>query len=243
MVAIKYLSILGISVVYLYAAPNASEIYQKTVKVLSIPQIKFQVSSTIRSGSYLEKQMFSLARMEGEKDSSLLVCFASPSKIKGTAMLFKKNKSDSQTFVYFPVLDRVRIVPKQNEKEEAFGLGLSYSEMQNSTDQLSFLKTISDHGKSYYQLLKNVEGTKTVYTISVDDVILKKMDVFENNQLLKEVFIDEVKALRGQTIITKWHILDHIKDESLSYDINEESIQTVVDSRLFNQSALTHCKP
>ena len=158
-------------------------------------------------------------------------------------MLLKKSKSDSQTFVYFPALDRVRLVPKQNEKEEAFGLGLSYSEMQNSKEELRFLKTITDHGKSFYQLLKKADETQTIYTISVDDIVLKKMDVFENGQLQKEIFIDEVKELRGQMIITKWHIMDHIKNETLSYDINEASIQTVVDSKIFTQSALTHCKP
>lgn len=239
----RLLITLGLSIASLCAAPSASEIYQKTVKILSIPQIKFQVLSTIKSGNYLEKQMFSLARMEGERESSLLVCFASPSKIKGTAMLLKKSKSDSQTFVYFPALDRVRLVPKQNEKEEAFGLGLSYSEMQNSKEELRFLKTITDHGKSFYQLLKKADETQTIYTISVDDIVLKKMDVFENGQLQKEIFIDEVKELRGQMIITKWHIMDHIKNETLSYDINEASIQTVVDSKIFTQSALTHCKP
>jgi uncharacterized protein (DUF342 family) len=233
---------LGLSVVSLYAAPSASEIYQKTVRVLSIPEIKFQVSSTITSGSYLEKQMFSLSRMEKDGESSLLICFASPTKVKGTAMLLKKNKNDSQTLVYFPALDRVRLVPKQNEKEEAFGLGLSYSEMQNTKEDLSLLKTITQHGQSYYQLLKNCDGSKTIYTISVDNLILKKMDIYEENELQKEVFIDEVKELHGKPIITKWHICDHIKNQTLSYDINEDSIQTVVDSKLFSKTALTHCK-
>jgi hypothetical protein len=238
----RLLIALGISVAYLYAAPSASEIYQKTVKVLSIPEIKFQVSSTITSGNYLEKQMFSLSRMEKDGDSSLLICFASPSKVKGTAMLLKKNKNESQTLVYFPALDRVRIVPKQNENEEAFGLGLSYSEMQNNKDDLSFLKSITQHGETYYQLLKNSDGKKTIYTISMDDLILKKMEIFDNNQLQKEIFIDEVKEIHGKTIITRWHINDHIKNQTLTYDINEDSIQTVIDTKLFTQTALTHCK-
>lgn len=238
----RLLIVLGLSIASLYAAPSASDIYQKTVKVLSIPEIRFQVSSIITSGNYLEKQMFSLSRMEKDGESSLLICFASPTKVKGTAMLLKKNKSDSQTLVYFPALDRVRVVPKQNEKEEAFGLGLSYSEMQNNKDDLSFLKPITIRGESYYQLLKNTEGTKTVYTVSMDNLVLKKMEVYDDNQLQKEVFIDEVKELRGKTIITKWHINDHIKNQTLAYHINEDSIQTVIDSKLFTQTALTHCK-
>ncbi|MDD2368327.1 MAG: outer membrane lipoprotein-sorting protein [Sulfuricurvum sp.] len=238
----RLLIALGISVASLYAAPSASEIYQKTVKVLSIPEIKFQVSSTITSGKYLEKQIFSLSRMEKDGESSLLICFASPSKVKGTAMLLKKNKNDSQTLVYFPALDRVRLVPKQNEKEEAFGLGLSYSEIQNNKEDLSFLKTVTQHGEACYQILKNKDGVKTIYTITVNDLVLKKMDIFENELLQKEVFIDEVKELHGKTIITKWHINDHIKNQTLVYDINEDSIQTVVDSKLFTQTALTHCK-
>lgn len=239
----RVLIALGLSTASLCAAPSASEIYQKTVKVLSVPEIKFQVSSVIASGNYLEKQMFSLARMEEKGESSLLICFASPSKIKGTAMLLKKNKSDSQTSVFFPALDRVRLIPKQNHKEEAFGLGLSYSEMQNNKDDLSFLKTITKNKESFYQLLKNSEGLKTVYTISIEDLILKKMDIFEDDELRKEVFIDEIKTLQGQTMITKWHIRDYVKNQTMSYDINEDSIQKVVDRRAFSQSALSHCKP
>jgi uncharacterized protein (DUF342 family) len=68
------------------------------------------------------------------------------------------------------------------------------------------------------------------------------MDIYEESELQKEVFIDEVKEFHGKTIITKWHILDHIKNQTLSYDINEDSIQTIVDSKLFTQTALTHCK-
>lgn len=157
-------------------------------------------------------------------------------------MLLKKNKNDSQTLVYFPALDRIRIVPKQNEKEEAFGLGLSYSEMQNNKEDLSFLKNITQHGETCYQIVKNKDGVKTIYTISVNDLVLKKMEIFEDDRLQKEVFIDEVKELQGKTIITKWHINDHIKNQTLVYDIHEDSIQTIVDSKLFTQSALTHCK-
>lgn len=234
---------LGCSIASLYAAPTASEIYERTAKVLSQPQIKFQVASTITSGDYVEEQLFSLARVENKTDSSVLICFASPVKIKGTAILMKKNLEESQASVFFPSLGRIRLIPKQNEKDEVFGLGLSFSEMQNSKENLALLQTITQDNKSYYQLQKQLHDTKTIYTISTDDMVLKKMDIYKESSLMKEVFVDEFKIINTKIMITKWHILDHIKNQTLVYSIKEESIQNFVDMKIFNNSFLSHCKP
>lgn len=231
------------SVATLYATPNAAEIYEKTAKVLSMPQIKFQVASTISSGNYVDEQLFSLARVEERDKSSVLVCFVSPVKVKGTAILMKKEGLESQASVYFPSLGRIRLIPKQNEKDEVFGLGLSFSEMQNHKEDLTFLQISLIDAKKYYQLQKLSDTTKTIYTISVDGLALKKMEIYTNEKLSKEVFIDELKKIRSNTMITKWHIYDHSKQETLSYAIKEESIQNVVDKKIFTNASLTHCRP
>ncbi|MBU1927729.1 outer membrane lipoprotein-sorting protein, partial [bacterium] len=232
---------LGCSIASLCAAPSASEVYEKTAKVLSQPQIKFQVASTITSGNYVEEQVFSLARIEDKTQSSVLVCFASPVKIKGTAILMKKNLDESQASVFFPSLGRTRLIPKQNEKDEVFGLGLSFSEMQNNKDDLTFLQTVTQDEKLYYQLQKKLDDTRTVYTISVDDIILKKMDIYKEELLVKEVFVDELKKINTKIMITKWHIFDHLKNQTLAYNIKEDSIQNFVDKKIFSNSSLSHC--
>lgn len=234
---------LGCSIASLYAAPSASEIYEKTAKVLSQPQIKFQVASTITSGDYVEEQVFSLARVEDKTQSSVLICFAFPVKVKGTAILMKKNLGESQASVFFPSLGRTRLIPKQNEKDEVFGLGLSFSEMQNNKEDLTFLQTITQNEKSYYQLQKKLDDTKTIYIISVDDIVLKKMEIYKDDVLVKEVFVDELKKINAKTMITKWHIFDHLKNQTLAYNIKEESIQNFVDKKIFSNASLSRCTP
>lgn len=239
----RVLITLGCSLASLYATPSASEIYEKTAKVLSQPQIKFQVTSTITSGDYVEEQVFSLARIEDKTQSSVLICFASPVKVKGTAILMKKTLDESQASVFFPSLGRTRLIPKQNEKEEVFGLGLSFSEMQNNKEALTFLQTITQDEKSYYQLQKNLDGTKTIYTISIDDVVLKKMEIYTEEVLVKEVFVDEVKKINAKIMVTKWHIFDHLKNQTLAYAIKEESIQNFVNTKIFSNASLSRCTP
>jgi len=226
----------------LWAAPTATEIYQKTVKVFSVPQLKFQVLSTMTSGSYSQKQLFSIARRQDGDITSSLVCFAYPADVKGTAILIKKDGHDTQSSVYFPAIGRIRLIPKENENEEVFGLGLSFSELQNNQINLRFLPQKMKNAREYYEIEKRVDNHRTIYEIDKETLILKKMDVYDNATLEKEIFVDDSKVVEGNMMVTKWHILDHVKDQTLTYTVRESSVQTKVEKKLFVNSLLTHCK-
>lgn len=184
-----------------------------------------------------------MSRMEQGKNSSLLICFSSPAALKGTAMLLKKSPQDSQTYVYLPSLERVRLIPKQNEREEAFGLGISYAEMQNQNDEFFFIKTFSEEGNTFHKIAKRNGNRVTYYSVDAENNRLKKMEIVENTRLEKEIFIDEIKTFKGNMIITKWHIQDYLKNETLRYDVNENSMQSALKERDFALSSLSHCKP
>lgn len=226
----------------LLAAPTATEIYQKTVKIFSVPQLKFQVLSTMTSGSYAQKQLFSIARRQDGDIASSLVCFAYPLDIKGTTILIKKDGIQTQSSVYFPAIGRIRLIPKEDENEEAFGLGLSFSELQNNELNLRFLPQKIKDGREYYEIEKRVDNHRTIYEIDKETLILKNMNVYNNTTLEKEVFVDSSKIIEGNMMVTKWHILDHVKDQTLTYIVRDSSVQTKVEKKIFVNSLLTHCK-
>lgn len=235
---------LAFSASMLNAAPDAMDIYRNSIKVLSIPQIKFSVTSLLSSGNFQEKRVFSLSRNEVGDESSLLICFASPSQIRGTAMLLKKKPDASQTYVYVPALERVRLIPKQQENEEAFGLGISYAEMEGERGNITYIKTLIDNGKPYHIICKESGSTKTYYTVSSTTNVVKKMSVYENNRLSKEIIVDSFKEMNEKTVITKWHINDFIRQETLAYSIDETSIRKgTLNPKEFSLSQLNHCKP
>ncbi len=223
--------------------PSAEEIYQKSIKVLSVNKIKFQVKSEMQSGEYRQKQIFSLARVGNESKSSSLICFLYPKSIKGTAILLKKDSHTSSVLVYFPSLGRTRLIPKEKENDEAFGLGLSFAEIQNNTSRLKSLGTFSKDSKIYYKIEKDLGEEKTIYIIDKKNMVIQKMSVYKNKKLEKEIFIDSLIIFHNKKMISKWHIVDYVKNKETFYTIDKKSITSAFNKRIFRKNAITHCKP
>ena len=197
----------------------------------------------MKSGTYTQKQIFSLARIGDDSKSSSLVCFLYPKNIKGTAILLKKNLQESSTLVYFPSLGRSRLIPKEKENDESFGLGLSFSEIQNNTTELKNLGEFTKDSKTYYKLEKDSGTHKTIYIIDKKSMVIQNMSIYKNQTLEKEIFIDSLTKFHNQKMISKWHIVDYVKNKETYYSINKKSITSSFNKKIFRKNAITHCKP
>jgi len=222
---------------------DAQEVYKRSVKLLTLDKIKFQVTSLMKSGDYTKEQVFTLFREENGKNSSSLVCFTSPKDIKGTAILLKKSEETSSILVYFPSLGRSRIIPKENEDNEAFGLGLSFAQIQNNTQDLKSEGEITINKKSYYKLAKTSKKGKTFYIIGKQNMILKEIETYKDKKLEKKVIIDNYALLNGKKIITQWHIIDFLKAKETQYSVDTKTITTAFSKKVFKRSAISRCKP
>jgi len=224
----------------LFAHPSAEEIFNKSTKLLSFDSIKFQVISQLSSGDFQEEQHFSFARKSDTKQSVSLVCYLAPDNIKGSAILFKKKQEGYNTLVYFPSLGRTRIIPKKNENDEALGLGLSFAEIQNKPHTLKYL----EEAPKYYKIEKQVNEDETIeYEISKQDMIVRKMQFFKAKELQKEILIKEITTISNKPIITQWIIRDYKKNKKTLYKVNKKTIKTSFNSKIFNKSMLSHCRP
>lgn len=239
----RILVALSLSVVTLFAHPSAKEIYQESTKVLSFNKIKFHVTSKMQSGAYSQEQLFSVARIGNAKKSTSLICFLLPKSIKGTAILLKKEPHNSTTLVYFPSIGRSRLIPKEHEKDEALGLGLSFSEIQNNSKHLSYLGEVSQNGTTFYKIQKQVANERTLYLIAKDDMVLRDMQIFDKKTRIKEIHIKKFISLHGKMLITAWEIKDYLKNKQTLYTVDTNSIMTTFNKRIFKKSALSHCRP
>jgi len=226
----------------LLASQSAKEIYDQSTKVLSFEKIKFQVTSLMTSKNYREEQRFSLANTTDGQSTRSLICFLAPMNVKGTAILLDRDAQSSSTLVYFPSLGRSRIVPKKDEDNEAFGLGLSFAEMQNKTSSLKRLADVKRGKKSYYQIVKEGEKHTTRYLIDKKTMVIKEMNIYENEQLVKKVIVDKFALLHHKPLIIQWHIEDFVKQKETLYRVDTKSISTAFNTNIFKRSAISHCR-
>lgn len=197
----------------------------------------------MQSGAYTEEQRFSIASEGNDEKSTSLICFLSPKNIKGTAMLFKKDLAQSSTLVYFPSIGRSRLIPKEHENDEAVGLGLSFSELQSTTQNLRFIAETTQNGKKFYEIEKDLNNKHTIYLINKDDMVLKNMQIFEGKKLIKEVRVNKTLSFQGKKLIAEWEILDYKKNKQTHYTVDTNSITTAFNKRIFKKSALSRCRP
>jgi ribosomal protein S8 len=227
----------------LSGAQNAQEIYKRSVKVFAVDKIRLHVRSVMKRQAYEQEQHFTLTRYAKGNTSDTLVCFSYPQNIKGTAILLKNSGKTASTLVYFPALGRSRLIPKEDENNEAFGLGLSFAELQNKAENIQELEEVTKEGRTYYKLAKINAKQKTLYFIDKKSMLIKEMDIYENAKLIKKVFIDKAALFHGKKIITQWHIQDFEKEKTTTYSVDTKSITTSFSKRIFKRSALSHCKP
>ncbi len=230
-------------VALLGATQTPQQIYQKSVKLLLADKIKFQVHSLMRSHEYEQEQSFSIARYADKKRSTTLVCFTYPQNIKGTAILLKNDYHHSSTLVYFPSLGRSRLIPKEDEQNEAFGLGISFSEMHNDASHLANLGKVKKDGHTYYKLVKIDDEQKTLYFIDTQSMVLKEMQIYKSTERIKDIVIQKIALFHGKKIIIKWFIKDYEKDKVTYYKVDTKSITSSFNNSIFKRSAISHCRP
>lgn len=223
-------------------AQSAKEVLEKSVRLFSGGDIRFRVEETIVRPGGEQKRTFVVARRERGGEKELLIRFTAPSTLRCTAILTKKRGEKAQTYVYFPSLGRVRIIPPSKENKEAVGLGISYARLHESGGKLLPLKKMRETGHELYRVTRLEKGDKSVYTIDADTLRLLRLDVYEKGRLVKEVVVDEVGEAAGRTLVLAWHIVDQKKRRELRFRVDPASVSTEVKAAWFARNRLRRCR-
>ncbi|WP_321324895.1 outer membrane lipoprotein-sorting protein [Thiomicrorhabdus sp.] len=222
---------------------DAQEIFTKSVNIFTHKHMSFVIDSDIFYGEGVKEQRsFFIASKKQDKDNAaLLLRFVAPQDIKCTAVLINKTDDQLQRYVYFPSLKRVRVIPESDKQKEVLGMGISYEEMTQPKGEFEAVKKVELDGKNQLQLNLIDGHKKTVIYVEPDSFDLKKILVYQDNVLQKEVDIKDIRNLFNQKIIFNWSIKDMLKKRTIDYAIRQDSVVNSVDDGLFYKNRLKRC--
>lgn len=222
---------------------SAAEIYQKSVNIFTHPSMQYIVDSTVEyDGKVSEARAFKMVTQKQDEDNSaVLLRFIAPADLKCTAILINKEQGDSNRYVYFPSLKRVRVVPESDKQKEIMGMGISFEEMTKPQGQFEPVLTNYVKGKQVYQLTLLDKNKKTVFLIEPDNLQLIQIEVFEKQKLIKRVNVFEVKEVFDEKVITAWQIHDFNKKRIINYQVRDASISNQIKKSEFYKNRLKRC--
>lgn len=224
----------------LYAV-TAESVYADSAKLFTFDNLRFTVHSSIKNGSSIKERTFIVAKESKKGDSSLLIRFENPNDIRCTAILVCNDGGETTNYLYFPALNRVRIIPQHEEESEVIGLGISYSELDAKGGEFAPLEEIAIDGTRYFKVTKKRGNTRSVYYINMATSSIEKIEVYASGKLQKEVVVEQVSQVDQRDLITRWHVNDLKKNKRLSYRIDEKSISSSLKPALFYKNRLQRC--
>ncbi|BDY13716.1 outer membrane lipoprotein-sorting protein [Hydrogenimonas cancrithermarum] len=226
----------------LLSAESPKEILERSVRLFSHKNIRFLVHSTVERENGVQKRSFVVAKKNDARNSDLLIRFLAPSTLRCTTILTRKSGTMTQTYVYFPSLGRVRIIPKNKENKEAVGLGISYAELHDMSGTFLPIETIETETGELYKITKRKRpGCITVYLVEKNSKRLKKIETYENGRLKKEIVIDDIGNIGEEAMVLAWHIVDHDKKRILRFRVDKSTITSDISATLFKKNRLKRC--
>ncbi|WP_428738136.1 outer membrane lipoprotein-sorting protein [Sulfurimonas sp.] len=223
-------------------AQSAQEIYEQSTKLFAYKNMRFEVQSVIKTDDSKELRSFLIAQEEEENNnSSLLIRFSYPKDIACTSILSVQKDDQTTNYVYFPALDKVRIIPKKEQNSEVFGLGISYADLQTYDGIFTLVDELKYDGKEFYKISKQKGKYRSYYFIDKNDKVIDKIEFFKRDILEKEVFIDKVTQFQDKPLVTQWHVIDHKNNKTYLYRIKLDSLQTKPSTSLFYKNRLEQC--
>ena len=231
----------GISLASSQLVPQ--DLYTKSVTIFTHDNMSFVVDSEIFYGEELsESRSFMIAsKKQDEQNSSMLIRFVAPQGIKCTAVLMNKSDEDLMRYVYFPSLKRVRVIPDSDKQKEVLGMGVSYEEMTQPKGIFEPVTEVLVDGQTFLKLVLIDQTKKTIFWISPNEFNLKKIQVFKEGVMQKEVLVDDIRTVFNEKVIFAWKIQDFMKQKTVSYRIKEESVSNQIDDSLFHKNRLKRC--
>jgi len=222
-------------------ANDAETVYNSTAKFFSFDNLSFNVNSTTKTESSHKSMSFFVAKGTKNDRSSLLMRFKDPSEIKCTAVLINKTNENTTNYLYFPSLNRTRIVPSGKSGNEIFGLGISYSELNPQNGTFEPLEEFTQKEEQYYKVIRTENTLQSHYIIKKSTSTIEKIIVYKNGKLEKEMVVEKITKIKDTPLITQWYINDRKKNRLISYSIDEKSISSKINFSLFQKNRLERC--
>ena len=235
-------ALLSLSLSPLWAQPDARQVLEESVRLFSRDNVRFLVHVTMEKEGGTQRRTFLVARHEGGNEKNLLIRFLAPSTLECTAILTRQRQEAAQTYVYFPSIGRVRIVPRSKENREAVGLGISYADLHDSGGRYAPLEILEKDGRTIYRVVReDGRDGKRVYTIDAATKILKRIEIYEKGILAREVVIERTGEVDGRPMVLAWRVIDRTKHRTMHFRVDPSSVSSEISVSAFRISRLKRC--
>jgi len=185
----------------------------------------------------------------GDIEKSIMF-FQSPADIKNTSFMnwaYDSEKNDDQ-WIYLPALKRVKRISSDSKSDYFMGSDFTYDDLGDrklEADNHKLLDEETIDGKVCY-IIESISKdedyiySKTITWIMKDSFIGFKKEFYdEDGDLLKILFIKEIKEVAGFLIITNSEMNNVQKDHKTSMILEDVKINTKISSGKFSERMMT----
>ena len=244
-----FLSLLIISIIPIWAAPNGLEIMQKVYSRDTGDDMKANLTMEISNsrGSTRERSITQIRSVEDGIEKKLMF-FTSPSDVKDTGFLsisYPSDKDDDQ-MIYLPALKRVKRIASSSKNDSFMGSDFTYDDMgarNPAKDTHSIIKEDVVNNVDCYVVQSipvTQEGdiTKTLNWIAKDGSFGLKKEFYEGNTLVKTLTINESTLIDSIIVITDMTMKNIEKGTQTRITLDDVSFNNNFNDSLFSERQL-----
>ncbi len=163
-----------------------------------------------RGGERKRELVMKTLRGEGGEDKTMTV-FTSPTEVRGTAFLqFAHKDRDAEQWLWLPALGRSRQISSGAKDESFVGTDFSYRDLELLTDVIEWSEeeassrllgreSLDGREAARIELVprrKDVGYRRIVLLLDTDDLVLRRMEMFGDDEAPKKVLrLDEVTTI------------------------------------------------
>jgi hypothetical protein len=230
-------------IVFPLLAQDAGKLLEESVRLFAGSNVRFDVEAVVEKPDGKSERSFTVARYEGNGKRALLIRFIAPATLKCTAILTLKDDGKTRTYVYFPSIKRVRIIPRSKENTEAVGLGISYDQLHDSGGHFLPLERFVERNREYFKVTRLYDdGRKSVYIIEADSKRLMRIKMYDKKKLVKEIVVDSIGEAGGRLMVLAWHVIDRAKKRVIYFRVKPSSVSDDVREQWFRKNLLRRCR-
>ena len=204
---------------------------------------------TNKSGQTRIRKIKQYTKTIGDVDKSIMF-FMSPADVRNTSFMnwsYTGDKSDDQ-WIYLPALKKTKRISSDSKSDYFMGSDFTYDDLGDrklDADVHKFLKEESIDGHNCYvveSISKDEDYiySKTVTWIRKDNYVGVKKDFYdEDSELLKTLFIKEVKEISGYWVVTHSEMKSVQKNHTTTIQLSDIKVNTGVPSSKFSERMMT----
>jgi outer membrane lipoprotein-sorting protein len=234
----------GATVVAVRAEPTAEQIMHKAEQAEIAPHAISRIRQVVTTPSGASRTFVIKGYSAGGNEKQLQV-YEEPAHVRGEKILMLNDGDDIWSFS--PKTKRVRHLATHMKKAKVMGSDFSYQDFAAGDYAERYTLTLTGErnqaGAQCYviEMVPTDKGptyTKQIAWVSKDDFIMRRVDYYDEEGLLKTLSVDEVREVDGRKTAWKMTMKDLRDGGSTVVEMLGADYATEPDDGLFTQQGL-----